>query len=121
MSRKELYDKAKWGGYIPCELTDKGRKQFEEWCQAGKFDVWSMLDELVLQGYDIKFVLDRKNESVIASLTYVDTDSWEVWVLTAFHATLEDSVRLILFKHFQILGGNWESYIPTQTENRIFG
>lgn len=121
MSRKELYNKAKWGGYVPCELTAKGRKDFEDWQKNDKHDVMSMLDELILQGYDVKFVLDRSNESVIASLTYVDTENWAVWVLTAFHQDLAHALELILFKHFRILGGTWENSVNMVQEERIFG
>jgi hypothetical protein len=81
----------------------------------------AMLDELVLQGYDIKFVLDRKNESVIASLTYVDTTSWKVWVLTGFHMDIQKAMQLILFKHFVVLGGTWENTVSMVSEDRIFG
>lgn len=109
LSQQELKKKAKWGGYIDCPLGAEERKGFIEWFEGEKPDIWALLHEVTDAGFTFSLLRDEANEAYVARLFYVLPESKKSHMLTAFHGSPEESTALVLYKHFMILFGEWES------------
>lgn len=105
---------APWGGYINIRLTDTQVEAYRAWAAVeGAATWWNLFTELVDTGAKIGLVYDSENECYIASLTGRLLFEFESrYCMTARGATLEETVSLLVWKHFILAQGNYDDYRP---------
>lgn len=105
---------APWGGYINIRLTEAQVETYRVWAASeGPATWWNLFTELVDSGAKIGLVYDSENECYIASLTgrlLPEFDSR--YCMTARGGTLEETVSLLVWKHFVLAQGNYNDYRP---------
>jgi len=107
-----------WGGFLNVRLSDEQKAQFEIWCREMGDDVWELFLQALMQGMKLSIIYDPEADTYTASLTNSPRCSCGVssmYVLSAFAQNWHTAIALVLFKHYQILGGTWEHYRPSRT------
>lgn len=93
-------------GYVRCDLANADKAAFLAWEAA---NVEGRLDQLVKavdSGYLVK--CGEGKEGYQASLSAATTGKpWDGYVLTAWAATPDRAISLLLFKHLILLNADW--------------
>jgi len=112
--KKERLD---WGGYLNFRLDEDQKKSFTQWRAEMGDDVWDLFLQVLAQGMKISLVYDPQTDTYIASLMNSPRCTCGVnslYVLSGFAQHWYEAVAVVLFKHFQLLGGTWENYSPSK-------
>jgi len=96
-------------GFVNHRLSATDKERFDEWLKEVELTgVWGDLERLVDSHYKLSFKHDDYGGGVQASLTCADTKSSDYGLcLTARAPDFDNAVKLLLFKHFWLLGGEW--------------
>lgn len=103
--------KIEYRGFLRCNLSKEQVEQFKAWYET-RPDVWSVLEEVIDEGYKLSIAEDTFNDAYQASL-YCNTKKldWAGWTLQAFAGTADKALALLFFKHWFVLDKNWEAII----------
>lgn len=93
--------------FVQHTMTSEERKAFES-VEEDSVDTWGLIDQLAESNYKLSVSWDDYNHCLTASLACRDekSDNYQL-ILTARHSNAEMAVRLLLFKHFVLLNGEW--------------
>lgn len=73
-------------------------------------DVSNMVARLLGEGYRLSFSYNAQNDTTNASMTGKTEDNpHEGKTLSAFHSSWYDALTLLLWKHFEVAGEDWDS------------
>lgn len=98
-------------GFVRHNLSVEDKAAYDTWVQTYK-GFWDDVERLVDSGYKISVAYDGYNKTVQAMLTCNDEKNEDFgWVLAARAPTAVDAMTLLMFKHFQLLGGTWVAFI----------
>lgn len=76
-------------------------------------DIWLETERLIDSDYKLSINRDDYNRCVTASLTCRNASSENVGlILTARAAAPYDALRMLIFKHAVVLGGDWTAFRP---------
>jgi hypothetical protein len=107
--RAEVKNGLQWTGFVNRRLTVAERGEFEQlgWT-ADKVFVDVM--ELVIGGLKLTVNADVGQQTVTASLTGLPKgETRKTYTLTARARDIETALALLLFKHRELLGGDWQT------------
>jgi hypothetical protein len=101
--------KVEWRGYVDYTLKDSDKAMFLEWA-SGK-DVWdNEVPSLVEDGYKVSVSHDSYHSTCIGTI-YCPIAGHENagWCLTARHSDPGTAIYRVVFLHFIVLEGNWNT------------
>jgi len=102
---------AEWGGFIELRLTDEERTQF---AQFNELFQWTFIDDILADEIKLGISYDTQSETYLATLTSEKHAGTNLrCVLTARANSWEKAVSLALFKHLNLLEGDWGQYKPS--------
>jgi hypothetical protein len=115
--------KVEFAGYINHNITQAEKDAFEKWCQKESVEsTWAMLERLVDSGYKFSTKTDHYGGGVQASLLCDDVKNEDAGLcLVARAPDLYNAILLLMFKHFDLLGGSWVEYHEINTEPSMWG
>jgi len=112
-----------WGGYLNVRLNQEQLKNLEVWRKELGDDVWELFLELLKNGMKFSLVYDPDIDTYTCSLINSPRCTCGVnslYVLSGFAPSWYEAVAVVIYKHYQILGGTWENYSPSKpVQNRI--
>jgi hypothetical protein len=99
------------GGFIECELDESERTTCREWATDTSV-VFNALQQAVDDKFTVKLAYDRSNECYTAYMS----GHWQMnqpdkdWTLTGRGSTTYRALATVLYKHFEVLGGDWAEH-----------
>jgi len=115
-TKKPAQPRQSWNvDFIQCELDKATKDHVKTW--DPKFEATlDGLDRLIMDGYKVSLSLDKYHDCVGAFMTMPDQQHKSHGLcLAARGPSVLLALKVLVFKHFQILDGNW------QTSNRQTG
>lgn len=103
-------DDVDWGGFIDVRLLAADKDHFKDWVTS--FDM-VMLDDLLAEGLKLSLSFDAETDTYLACLTSDHHAGPNLrCVLPARAGIWEQAIALVVFKHVEMLGGDWGRYRP---------
>lgn len=113
---------APWGGFLNARLDAEGKERFNDWFADVGSKVWQLLDDAVSEGLKYSLAYDAENEAYIATLTgRLCLSLKQRWAASARAGTWEEATALVLWKHFVLAEGNWDSFRPSRGDFMKWG
>jgi len=113
-----------WGGYLNMRLTEEQKRQFQLWYEQMKDDVWELFLQSLMEGMKFSLTYDSNTDTYTACLTNsprCPCGVTSLYVLSAFAQDWRIATAILIFKHYQLLGGTWENFRPSRTVQDNFG
>jgi len=117
-------EKLEWGGYLNVRLTQEQHRRFDVWYGELKDDVWDLFLQALSQGMKYSLVYDAEIDTYTASLMNTPRCTCglnSLYVLSAYAPDWRVATALLMFKHYQLLGGTWENYSPAKPIQGLLG
>lgn len=104
-------------GYLRCELSAADKDQFREWEQTSAAEqCMDRLIKAVDSGYLLK--VGEAGQGFQASLCAASTShTWDGFVLTAHAATAGRAAALLVFKHEELMQGDWTAWLTDEGDD----
>jgi len=115
MARKK--QTMEWGGYLNVRLSKEQLEQFDVWHKELGDDVWDLFLQLLADGMKFGLTYDPDIDTYTCTLTNsarCPCGVSSLYVLSGYAQTWYQAVAVVIFKHFQVLGGTWEHYRPSR-------
>lgn len=113
---------ATWGGYVDLSLDEDQRNRFGTWVLEQNGAWVHMLQDAMAQGLACGAKWDAENQCFICSLTGAGvSNSNERYVLTARSSDYIEAMELLLYKHVELMRGDWGDYRPKTRTLRQWG
>lgn len=93
--------------FLNVRLTDEQLKEADEW-EVKPVQVWAALDHALHAGLSLSFSYNSERKT--ASAMFIDRrEESEAanWALSAFSDDCKDALKLLLYKHFELLKEDW--------------
>jgi len=103
--------RAKWVGFLDYRLSDDELMALDEW-QPAVADIWARVDALITNGY--RLALSYNKEFSVSTCTIMDDDASRKsggYGLSSSDADGAMALKAALYKHWEILGGTWDSLL----------
>lgn len=110
-----------WGGFVPLNLTEDDRVDFESWWADNPSVVRQELDDALGSGLKFTVSYDGGNSCYIASLTgRPDPLGSRAFTccLSARSGTFDEAVALLMYKHAPLLQRDWWELVNQPRGNR---
>ena len=117
-ARNDERKKADWVGFLNVDMTPTDWELFDnQQVSAGK--LFDALDSLVVAGFKFTFTPMPDNASVNVMMYQQFADMpCPGHAISAFAPTTTEALRIVMFKHYEILGGKWDVKRIQQKNNR---
>jgi len=93
--------------WVNCNLTDEHIEQIENW-ELSDTELLTAMSALVGEGYALSVKKSPDGQSVMATIVGNSSDCENTGRgMSAFASTPDDAFKVLLFKHYDILGGKW--------------
>lgn len=112
MPAKKAPTKAVWKGFADVPLDAESKKLFRslEYTDSETLD---KLSDFVAEGYKVSISFRPEQNSFMAAATGVRQGSPnEGYTMTSFAANIDTAIQVMLFKHYELCGGDWTEYAP---------
>lgn len=99
------------GGFIEVELDETERAACRVWINDGA-QLLELMQQLADDKYTIKLSYEARNECYAAYIS----GHWQLnkpdakWTLSGRGSTAGNAIRQALYKHYEILGGDWSAH-----------
>lgn len=114
-----------WAGFVPCELGADDEEKFREWVADNDPGMWSHLEDCLSVGLKFSLTYDAANQCFVASLSgRPDVEGKQAWnaVLTGRGGLSGEALAIVLYKHFDLLSGDWWGALnKPKTNKRAWG
>lgn len=103
--------RAKWVGFLDYRLTDDELAGLDDW-KPTTAEVWERVDALIEGGY--RLALSYNAQFKVATCTIMDDDGARKgggYGLSSSDADGAMALKAALYKHFEVLGGSWDSLL----------
>lgn len=99
--------KATWKGVLTCELTERQLDEMDE-MPTPVTDILISVDRLITDGYKLSVSYSKFHSSAQASLTDENTTrTTGGWTINATGENALDALKILLWKHYKVLGEDW--------------
>lgn len=96
-----------WRGFKDVKLSDAQKAGFEAW-DVQDNELYELLATIVQGGYKFSCVYNTSNDTFIATLTGGQgSGAADGYSMSAFAPDWYNALRVLVFKHVEILGGDW--------------
>lgn len=99
-----------WAGFVPCELSDDGREAWEVWNSGSVGNLSRSVDDVLATGLKLTMTYDGANQCYVASFSGRPDSAGGVafnGILTGRAGTFEDALSVLVYKHVELLRGEW--------------
>lgn len=112
--KKQETNMLNWKGFKDFKLTADQLQLFAAWdCHDG--DALDLVQGALAGGYKLTFTYNGKVDSYNASLTCnAENNPNQGYTMSAFAPTFYQALRLLMFKHWELLGSDWDNVPPPQ-------
>ncbi len=102
-----------WRGFVKCSFTEHWRSSFEDWCESHpwidcvEFIAGQLVDEFKFSAW-----FDVDNDCYVAGLTGTKNAAprCQGLMLTARGGSIETAIQALVFKHVEMVKGDYEQY-----------
>lgn len=121
MKKTQSYDagwkKAEWRDHVRFTMTVERRKRYTQWMESD-VDCWSLLGEVVGDGYRFSLSFNPQNDAYAATLTGQYRRCSNAGLsMTMHHADPWKALTAVLFMHEAECGrGSWLDVTPMNSE-----
>jgi len=113
---------AAWGGYVDLSLDDGQRNRFVAWVSDQNGAWVNLLQDALAQGLGCSAKWDADNQCFVCSFAGAGvSNSNERYVLTARSDSYIEAMELLLYKHVELMRGDWGDYRPKTKTLRQWG
>lgn len=105
-ARKDKYQFT-WKGFKDVKLSDTQKQAYEAW-DAQDEELYELVATTVQAGYKFSCVYNTSNDTFIATLTGGQgSGAADGYSMSAFAPDWYNALRVLMFKHVEILAGDW--------------
>jgi len=113
---------APWGGYVDLALDEDQRATFNDWFLSPNNNQVQLLVDALGEGLAYTLKWDAENQCFISSFTGAGVDkSNERYCLTSRSDNINEALGLLIYKHVELLRGDWGAYTPKTRNVRKWG
>lgn len=110
MAKKSNSKKVAWKGYVNIPIPTKMVERAERFCKDSD-NVFSQMNQLIYEGYSIKFVQGSEEGQIRCNLYCADPDSDNAGLsLGAWAGDWYTALAVAIFKHQIVAKGLWDGY-----------
>jgi len=107
--------------FVRHQMTRDEKAAFREWQLTGE-ELVQMLDRLIDDGYKLSVSSDDYNKCNQATLTCKNEKSDDYgYILPGRASSAFDALKVVLYKHFVLLTGGWQTWMETENDDDIMG
>lgn len=102
-----------WGGYVDLTLDEDQRNRFGDWIEAQNGAWVNLLQDALAEGLGCSSKWDADNQCFVCSFVGAGvSNSNERYVLSARSDNYLEAMELLLYKHVELMRGDWGDYRP---------
>lgn len=99
------------GGFIECELDEEERGLCRQWITSGE-QLLEIMQQLCDDKFTLKVGYEPRNDCYAAYISghWVQNKPDAKWTLSGRGSTASNAIRQALYKHYEILKGDWSEH-----------
>ena len=124
-AEKPLYwcdQKAPWGGFINVRMDDDLKDRFYAWFEENGAQTIPMMVDMMATGLKFSQSFDLENDAFIVTVTGALVVPYpDRYCVTSRAGLLHDALGLAVWKHYELIRGDYGAYMPSKNGFANFG